>query len=86
MTQEGASIPDIDKILLLSQIFGITTDYLLKDDVEVSEEDKESDSNGIKEKPKRHVTRQEATDFFAARKKPHLEWHLVHGCVLFHQL
>lgn len=60
--ESGASIPDIDKILLLSQIFGATTDYLLKDD-------NEGDDNKIKGNPKRHVTRQEATDFFAARKK-----------------
>ena len=30
---EGAqSVPDIDKILQLSRLFGVTTDYLLKDD------------------------------------------------------
>lgn len=32
---EGAqSIPDMDKILKLSKIFGVTTDYLIKDDIE----------------------------------------------------
>lgn len=30
----GASIPDIGKIMLLSEIFGVTTDYLLKDNME----------------------------------------------------
>ena len=31
---EGAlSIPDLDKILLLSEIFGVSTDYLLKDEL-----------------------------------------------------
>jgi len=30
----GASIPDLDKIMLLSEIFGVTTDYLLKDSME----------------------------------------------------
>lgn len=33
----GLSIPDLDKILLMSQMFGVTTDYLLKDDVEEEE-------------------------------------------------
>ena len=28
------SIPDLDKILFLAQIFGVTTDYLLKDEIE----------------------------------------------------
>ena len=32
---EGAqSIPDLDKIIQLSQIFGVTTDYLLKDEID----------------------------------------------------
>ena len=31
---EGAlSVPDLDKILLMSQIFGVSTDYLLKDEL-----------------------------------------------------
>lgn len=31
---EGAqSVPDLDKILKLSEIFGVTTDYLIKDDI-----------------------------------------------------
>mgnify|MGYP002518399380 CR=1 FL=1 len=29
-----ASIPDLDKIVKLSQIFGVSTDYLLRDDIE----------------------------------------------------
>ena len=32
--ESGASVPDIDKILALSQIFGVSTDYLLKDEME----------------------------------------------------
>ena len=32
---EGAqAVPDLDKILKLSQIFGVTTDYLIKDEME----------------------------------------------------
>lgn len=35
---EGAqSIPDISKILQLAQLFGVTTDYLLKDEIEDEE-------------------------------------------------
>ncbi|MDO4280233.1 MAG: helix-turn-helix transcriptional regulator [Peptococcaceae bacterium] len=30
--ESGASIPDLDKILRLSEVFGVSTDYLLKDD------------------------------------------------------
>ncbi|MDE7233813.1 MAG: helix-turn-helix domain-containing protein, partial [Ruminiclostridium sp.] len=35
---EGAqSVPDLDKILQLSKIFGVSTDYLLKDEIEEAE-------------------------------------------------
>lgn len=49
---EGAqSIPDLDKILKLSEIFGVTTDYLIKDELEEEEyvpsqmQEKESESD-----------------------------------------
>lgn len=33
--ESSASIPDLDRILKLSQIFDVSTDYLLKDEIEV---------------------------------------------------
>lgn len=51
---EGAqSIPDLDKILKLSEIFGVTTDYLIKDELEEEEyapsqmQENESESDRI---------------------------------------
>lgn len=35
--ESGASVPDLDKILVLSQLFGVSTDYLLKDEMEETE-------------------------------------------------
>ncbi len=32
--ESNASIPDLDKIFKLSEIFGVSTDYLLKDEIE----------------------------------------------------
>lgn len=32
--ESGASVPELDKILKLSRIFGVSTDYLLKDELE----------------------------------------------------
>ena len=32
--ESGASIPDLDKILKLSTLFGVSTDYLLRDEME----------------------------------------------------
>ena len=35
---EGAqSVPDLDRILQMSALFGVTTDYLLKDEMEMEE-------------------------------------------------
>lgn len=47
--ESAQSIPDLDKILKLSEIFGVTTDYLIKDELEEEEytssqpQEKESD-------------------------------------------
>lgn len=61
---EGAqSIPDLDKILQLSELYGVTTDYLLKDSVESEEfTGKDTDENV------RKVTLEEANEFLALRK------------------
>lgn len=61
---EGAqSIPDLEKILQLGQIFGVTTDYLLKDEIEDEEFSGESTSENV-----RVVTLAEANEFLAQRK------------------
>ena len=36
--ESGQSLPDIERLLILSEIFGVTTDYLLKDDLESNTE------------------------------------------------
>lgn len=36
--ESGQTLPDMDKVLLLSEIFSVSTDYLLKEDVTVSED------------------------------------------------
>lgn len=41
---EGAqTVPDLDKILLLSRLFGVTTDYLIKDELEDEQYTDETD-------------------------------------------
>ena len=32
--ESSGSIPDLQRILLMSELFGVTTDYLLKDEIE----------------------------------------------------
>lgn len=65
--ESGTSVPDIDKIILLSSIFGITTDYLLKEDDEFIHS--EESLNIQKAVQKRRVTRQEAEEFLNIKKK-----------------
>ena len=61
---EGAqSIPELEKILQLGRIFGVTTDYLLKDEIELEEFSGESDSD-----KERVVTLAEANEYLEQRK------------------
>lgn len=58
---EGAlSIPDLDKILLLSEIFGVSTDYLLKDELG---DEIPSPKEEISESAFRKVSLEEANEF-----------------------
>ena len=64
---EGAqSIPDIDKILQLSRLFGVSTDYLLKDELEEPElaATAEEDAQAL-----RRVTLAEASEYLRLRKE-----------------
>lgn len=65
---EGAqSIPDLDKILKLSQIFGVTTDYLMKDELEMEESGPVLEVEDTEEK-KYKVTMEMACDFLERKK------------------
>ncbi len=65
---EGAqSVPELEKILLLGEIFGVTTDYLLKDEIENEEFTNDNASSAIK-----RVTMSEALDYIEHRKKASL--------------
>lgn len=61
---EGAqTVPDLEKILRLGELFGVTTDFLLKDDIE----DEEFTDNSIDSSVKR-ITLAEANEFIEWRK------------------
>lgn len=61
---EGAqSIPDLDKIVQLSRLFGVTTDYLLKDELEEPESAPEDPTPA-----RRRVSMEEATAYLACRR------------------
>lgn len=63
--ESAMSVPDLDKILLLSQIFEVSTDYLLKDDK--GEDYVPGDPDGAMGKL-RKVTMEEAQEFIQARQ------------------
>jgi len=61
---EGAqTVPDIDKILMLGKLFGVTVDYLLKDEMEDEEFTDENDNTSVK-----RITLAQANDFLEWRK------------------
>lgn len=64
--ESAQSVPDLDKILLLGRIFGVSTDYLLKDEVEEEEYTMESPDSDY---PVRRVSLEEAGDFLRIKEE-----------------
>lgn len=63
---EGAqSIPDMDKVVQMSRLFGVTTDFLLKDELEIEEH---TQSEPMDEPPLRRVTMEDASAYLALRR------------------
>ena len=63
---EGAqSIPDMDKVVQMSRLFGVTTDFLLKDELEM---DETVQSVSLDDPPLRRVTMEEASAYLALRR------------------
>lgn len=66
---EGAqSIPDLDKMIRLSELFGVSLDYLLKDEIEeehTTEHTKPSDDTP----PLKRVSMEEANNFLSVKSK-----------------
>lgn len=61
---EGAqTVPDLEKILMLSNLFGVTTDYLLKDEIENEEFSDEAEHTSLK-----RITLAQANEFLEWRK------------------
>ena len=63
---EGAqSVPDMARVLQMSELFGVSTDYLLKDNLEAAEPAQQEDPNLL---PTRTLGMEEANAFLAARE------------------
>ena len=89
-----ASLPDLDKILQLGELFSVSADFLLKDEIEEPDKIKQevNESQGVtaaeedwwkEEKKSRTVSREEANDYLALVRK--ISWKTaaaVSVCVL----
>lgn len=60
--ESAQSTPDLERVLQLSTLFGVSTDYLLKDEMEVEELTKDADSTV------RRISMEEANAFMAGRR------------------
>ena len=72
---EGAqSVPDMNRIIKMSEVFGVSTDFLLKDDMEFSEDERTADIVKMDSIPTddecelRRVSMEEATSFLEAKE------------------
>ena len=68
---EGAqSVPDLQKILKMAEVFGVSTDYLLKDEIEP---ENDNGYHGIRETTEnssiRRVSMEEASEYISLRKE-----------------
>ena len=67
---EGAqSVPDLQKILKMAEIFGVSTDYLLKDEIEPDGNSELKCVDDDSDTSLRKVTLEEASEFISLRKK-----------------
>ncbi len=74
--ESAQSAPDLEKILLLSSLFGVTTDYLLKDELENEEFANDASSDECVRK----ITMEEANEYIELRKS--ISWRIALGVFL----
>ena len=66
--ESAQSIPDLQRVIQLSEIFGVSTDYLLKDECETPQLIEGVEPSN-KDFPLKKVSMEEANDFMEIRKK-----------------
>ncbi len=65
----GLSVPDLNKIIAMSALFGVSTDYLLKDDLEEITPSETADTDDRDEASPRCVEMEEVNRYFATLKR-----------------
>ena len=84
--ESGASVPDLDKILKMSEIFGVSTDTLLKEEMELNErkttfedlqnEQMKTDTSGMTNYGFYCLAEWQNIRFFRSRRIWQVEWAL----------
>jgi transcriptional regulator with XRE-family HTH domain len=72
--ESAQTVPDLQKILQLAELFGVTTDYLLKDEIETEEFTSDSTENV------KTITMEEANEYLTLRRKA--SWQIAVGTLL----
>ena len=67
--ESAGSVPDLQKIIQMANLFGVSTDYLLKEELEPKERYAGIDSNSELERPLRRVSMEEANEYLNVRKQ-----------------
>ena len=67
--ESSGSTPDLQRVLELSKLFGVSTDYLLKDEMGQELISIHHEIEGIDTPPMRRVSLEEANDFLEMKKK-----------------
>ncbi len=65
----GLSVPDLNKIIAMSALFGVSTDYLLKDDLEKITPSETADSDDRAEDAPRCLEMEEVNRYFVTVKR-----------------
>ena len=65
--ESGASIPDLERIVSMSQLFGVTTDYLLKDEMKAENITYHESTESYAE-PLKKVTMENANEFLDMKR------------------
>ena len=63
--ESAMSMPDLDKIMKMSSLFGVSTDYLLKDEIETLQKEEVCENDGEKV----NITLEEANTYMDAVQK-----------------
>lgn len=79
--ESGGSIPDIDRILTLSRLFEVSTDYLLKDELQLDVASSVEPSEDNQEQTTRSISMEEANRFMELKRK--LSWRIAAAISLF---